>query len=347
MARMSRRDFLKVAGISAAGVILAEAGCAPQPSPAPSPTRNNSPILTEAALNAPSAPTSTSSPAATTSPTRSQPPSPTADQAYLAVARGADPASITQAALAALGGIERFVKPGQDVIIKPNMCVDYHPPEYAVTTNPIVVASLVTLCLGAGAKRVRVMDSPFGGTAEGAYTISGIAEAVKAAGGEMEIMSSFKYEQFEIPQGKDIKAWDFYRDVMETDVLINVPIAKHHSLARLTLGGKNMLGVIKSANQIHSNLGQRIADLVSAIRPSLTVVDAVRILVAHGPTGGSLNDVQEKNTIIASHDIVAADAYAATLFNKTGADIAYVKAAAEMGLGTLDLKGIRIEEVSV
>lgn len=347
MARMSRRDFLKVAGVSAAGLILTETGCAPKPGPAQPPTWTHSPIPAEAATDTPSAPASVSPPATTSTPTRSQPPSPTADQAYLAVARGPDPAAMTQAALTALGGIERFVKPGQDVIIKPNMCVDYHPPEYAVTTNPIVVASLVTLCLGAGAKRVRVMDSPFGGTAEGAYTISGIAEVVKAAGGEMEIMSSFKYKKFEIPQGKDIKAWEFYQDVMETDVLINVPIAKHHSLARLTLGGKNMLGVIKRPNQIHSDLGQRIADLVSAIHPSLTVVDAVRILVAHGPTGGSLDDVRQTNTIIASHDIVAADAYAATLFDKTGADIAYVKAAAEMGLGTLDLKSIRVEEVNV
>ena len=134
--------------------------------------------------------------------------------------------------------------------------------------------------------------------------------------------------------------------MLETNVLINVPIAKHHSLARLSLGCKNLLGVITQPNQMHRNLGQRIADLASLVRPTLTVVDAVRILTTHGPTGGSLNDVQRADTVIASHDMVAADAWAATLFGLTGADIGYVQAAAEMGLGTMDLDSIEVEEVS-
>ena len=271
---------------------------------------------------------------------------PKSDQAYLAVARGPDPAEITRTALAALGGMERFVKSGADVIIKPNICVSYHSAEYAATTNPTVVATLVSLCRSAGARRVRVMDTPFGGTPESAYTVSGIAEAVQAAGGEMEVMSPVKFATFAIPEGRDITEWDVYQDIINADVLINVPIAKHHSLARLTLGGKNLLGVIAKPNQIHRNLGQRIADLTSLVRPTLTVVDAVRILTAHGPTGGSLNDVQRADTVIASHDMVAADAWAATLFGLTGADIGYVHAAAEMGLGTMALDGIEIEEVS-
>lgn len=278
---------------------------------------------------------------------RASAPAPSGDQAYLAVARGADPAAITEAALKAVGGIERFVKPGQQVILKPNICVDYHTAEYAATTNPDVVATLVKLCLGAGAKRVRVLDMPFGGTPDSAYAISGIGEAVKNAGGEMEIMSPVKFIQTAIPDGKDLKTWEIYRDALEADVLIDVPIAKHHSLARLTLGGKNLLGLVTKPNQIHQNLGQRIADLISVIRPTLTVVDAYRILTAHGPTGGSLNDVKAAHTVIVSHDIVAADAYAATLFNLTGADIGFVKAAAAMGLGTLDLTSVKVAEVNV
>jgi len=277
-----------------------------------------------------------------------QAPAPTGSQAYLAVAHGGDPAAIVKAALTSLGGIERFVKQGQDVIIKPNICVDYHTPEYAVTTNPVVVATLVTLCLGAGAKRVRVMDSPFAGISpNSAYAVSGIEDAVKAAGGEMEVMSPIKFASFDIPQGKSITSWDIYRDVMETDVLIDVPIAKSHSLARLTLGSKNLLGLISDPNKIHSALGQRVADLVSIIRPNLTVVDACRILMDHGPTGGSLNDVKQANTIIASHDIIAADSYGATLFGLTGADIPYIQSGAEMGLGTLDLSAVKVEEVNV
>jgi uncharacterized protein (DUF362 family) len=241
--------------------------------------------------------------------------------------------------------MQRFVQTGDDVIIKPNIGTDYHPPEYATTTNPQVVATLVTLCLEAGAARVRVMDTPFGGTAESAYAISGIGDAVAAAGGKMEIMSPVKFRETPIPEGRDIHEWEVYQDALLSDVFINVPIAKHHSLARLTLGGKNLLGLVSHPNRLHRNLGQRVADLTSLVRPTLTVVDAMRILVDHGPTGGSLNDVQQTDTVIASHDTVAADAYAATLFGLSGADIGYVKAAHEMGLGTMALDQIRIEEL--
>ena len=139
--------------------------------------------------------------------------------------------------------------------------------------------------------------------------------------------------------------WPVYQDVLQADVFINVPIAKHHNLARLSLGMKNLLGVVQSRNRYHSNLGQRVADLTSLVYPTLTVVDAVRILVDHGPTGGSLSDVKQINTVIASHDPVAADSYAATLFNLSGADIAYIKAAAEMGLGEMDLSNLKIEKI--
>lgn len=274
-------------------------------------------------------------------------PTPAANQAYLSVARGTDPKAITQAALAAIGGIERFVKNGDDVIVKPNICVDYRTYEYGATTNPDVVAALIELCLGVGARRVRIMDLPFGGSPENAYANSGIGTAVKAAGGEMEVMNRAKFRKTEIPDGRDITSWEIYQEILTADVVINVPIAKHHSLARLSLGGKNLLGVILKPNQIHHNLGQRIADLVSLVRPQLTVVDAVRTLMTHGPTGGNLDDVRLTNTIIASHDIVAADAYAATLFDLSGKDITYVKAAAGMDLGTMDLDAIKIEHIAV
>jgi uncharacterized protein (DUF362 family) len=270
---------------------------------------------------------------------------PAADQAYLVVARGGSPAEITQRAIGALGGIERFVHSGDDVIIKPNICVAYHTYEYAATTNPEVVATLVSLCLGAGAKKVRVMDYPFGGSAEAAYERSGIAQAVTAAGGQMERMAKVKYQKTPIPDGRDLREWAVYQDVLEADAFINVPIAKHHNLARLSLGMKNLLGVVTSRSRLHSNLGQRVADLTSLVYPTLTVVDAVRILVDHGPTGGSLEDVKQVDTVIASHDPVAADSYAATLFDLAGADIPYIKAAAEMGLGELDLSSLKIEEI--
>ena len=254
---------------------------------------------------------------------------------------------MVQAAVEALGGIAQFVKAGDDVIIKPNICVAYHSYEYAATTNPEVVGTLVTLCKGAGARRVRVMDQPFGGTAEEAYARTGIGEAVKASGGQMEIMSALKFKATPIPNAIDIKKWPVYSDILQADVVINVPIAKHHNLARLTIGMKNLMGVVLDRNHLHLNLGQRVADLASLVKPSLTVVDCVRILMNNGPTGGDLNDVRLANTIIASRDIVAADSYAATLFNLKGVDIPAVRAGAQMGLGTTDLASIKIEEMSV
>lgn len=329
---INRRDFLIKAGITGAGLYLA--GCANKSTeslPTPFSQVNSAAAQGTDALE--THPAETSEPAI--------------GAAYLAVARGDDAAEITRRAIAAVGGMGRFVKNGADVIIKPNICTDYYSYEYAATTNPVVVATLVNLALAAGAKRVRVMDNPFGGTARSAYKRSGIEDAVSAAGGEMEVMNQNKFRKAEIPNGLDIKQWDFYKDILDADVVINVPIAKHHGITGLTLGAKNLMGTILNRGQIHGNIHQRIADLASRIKPALTVVDAVRILMDNGPTGGNLDDVKQLNTVIASADIVAADAYGASLFGIKGSDIGYIKAAADMGLGTLDLTAIKIEEIAV
>jgi uncharacterized protein (DUF362 family) len=262
------------------------------------------------------------------------------------VVRGDDPAALTRRAVNALGGIERFVKAGQSVIIKPNICVAYHGPEYAATTNPQVVAELVKLCREAGASSVTVMDHPFGGTAEEAYKISQIGDAVNAAGGQMVVMSSVKFKDTAIPEGKDIKKWPIFQDALKADVIIDVPIAKHHGTTRLTLAAKNLMGLTEDRGSLHANLGERIVDLYTLFRPKLIVVDAYRMLMNNGPTGGNLNDVKLAKTVIASHDIIAADAYATTLFGLKADAISYVKVGAARGLGTLDLKSIKIEEIT-
>lgn len=345
---LSRRTFLKLTATVAAGAALA--GCTPRENPAapgeaatagigpthpPNSTVEIIPTEPTTAETSPTEPPASPEPTATTKP------------AYLAVARGPDPAAITRAAIEALGGMASFVSPGFEVIIKPNICTDYHPPEYASTTNPTVVGTLVTMCLEAGAGRVRVMDYPFGGTAKSAYDISGIADAVEAAGGEMHVMSQAKYTMVEIPEGRDIHSIDIYPDILEADLLINVPIAKDHGSTRLTLGAKNLMGTIANRGMMHENLTQRIADLASLVRPALTVIDAVRILTANGPTGGDLQDVKQLDTVIASRDIVAADAYATTLFGLNGSDIGYISACADLGLGTMELSSIDIREVNL
>lgn len=330
MPHWTRRRFLLAGGSAAVGAALWAAGCggdqtAEEPPLPERRTASPSPLETQG------------------QPPTDQPPP---GYAGLAVARGGDPARTTTAALAALGGMGRFVRRGDDVVVKPNICSGAHPPEYAATTNPEVVGTLVALCLEAGAQRVRVMDSPFGSPADEAYRVSGIAAATERAGGEIVYMSPARFQRFKIPEGRDLTEWDIYRDVLSCDVLIDVPIAKDHGLSRLTLGGKNLLGVVLDPGQLHSNIGQRTADLVSVCRPTLTVVDAVRILVANGPTGGDLGDVERRDTVIASPDIVAADSYAATLFGLEGGDIPYVRAAYEMGLGEIDLERVDVSRVT-
>jgi uncharacterized protein (DUF362 family) len=349
MAILTRRRFLH--GTMALGLGALVSACAPAGKP-PAKEQEAQPVVErqEGATPAPTPVVATKASPATAIPatTAAKVASPApAESAYMAVVHGADPEAMTMRALAALGGIERFVKNGYEVIVKPNMCNAYNGPEYASTTNPQVVATLVRMCLGAGAKRVRVMDYPFAGSMQNAYQKSGIEEAVKAAGGEMELMSSMEFVETPVPNGVDIKSWPVYRPVLEADLVVNVPIAKHHGSARLTLAAKNLMGVIENRGRMHSNLGQRIADIASLIRPQLTVVDAVRILMANGPTGGNLADVKEMNTIIASHDFVAADAYATSFFDMKPEEIAYIVNGAKMGLGTMDLASIKVEKLEV
>ena len=263
------------------------------------------------------------------------------------VARGGEPEEMVRRALAAFGGLETFVPSGSRVVVKPNICVAYHTYEYAATTNPWVVGALVKLAYEAGAGSVQVFDYPFGGSAQKAYVRSGIEEQVKAAGGEMMSIQGFKFVSADVPQGVDLKQTKAFKDALEADVLIDVPIAKHHGSARLTLGMKNLMGLIQNRGAIHQNLGQRIADLATLFRPTLTVVDAVRILMNHGPSGGNLDDVKKLDTVIVSPDIVAADSYATTLFGLQPGDIAYIAAATKMGLGSSDLSSLRIEEITV
>ncbi len=321
----------------ASPTVAASATAAASETESPIPTEGQ-PSPTAGEPQAPS-PTETQAPTATATPSAGPP--------HLVVARGGEPEALVRQAMLALGGMGRFVQPGYSVIIKPNICVAYHTYEYAATTNPWVVGSLVQLCREAGAARVRVMDSPFGGTPEEAYLRSGIQEQVQAAGGGMEIMAPFKYVTTEIPEGRDLRQWDFYDEVLNADLVIDVPIAKHHSLAKLTLAMKNLMGVITRRSAMHRNLGQRLADLSSLVRPGLVVVDAVRVLTDNGPTGGNLEDVRKMDTVIATADIVAADSYAATLFGRQPLDLDYVRAGTEMGLGRSDLGNLRIEELSV
>lgn len=345
MPELSRKDFLRLLAASVGSIgSLYLTGCLDREK------LISKSLLSEKISSTPFEPgsTATHTPAASSS-TPEIIGSPTPTQAFpdLVVARKGDPEEMVRRSIEALGGMKRYVKSGDAVLIKPNICVAYHDYQYAATTNPWVVGALVKLALDAGAKKVNVLDYPFGGTAEQAYHVSGIQAEVNKAGGKMVVMTNLKYVNTDIPQGLDLKNTRIYDDVLNADVLINVPVAKHHQLARLTLAMKNLMGVIFDRPMMHANMGQRLADLSSRVRSHLVIIDAVRMLMANGPTGGNLNDVKKADTIIASGDIVAADSYAATLFGLKPDDLAYIKKGHKMGLGNKNLDQLKIEEINL
>lgn len=266
-----------------------------------------------------------------------------AQKTDLVVARGASPAKTTLAAMNAMGGIKRFISRGDIVVVKPNIGWD-RTPEYAANTNPVVVATLVRLCHEAGAKKVKVFDYPVN-DARRCYKQSGIADAARAAGAEVSFIDERKFRDVRI-NGMALKSWPLYKDILETDKIINVPIAKTHGLATLTLGMKNWMGVMGGwRSRLHHRIDENLVDVSRAIKPTLVVLDAVRILTASGPQGGDLDDVKKLDTIIVGTDQVAVDAYGATLFGMKGADLGYVKLGHEVGLGNMNLSRLKIRRI--
>ena len=270
------------------------------------------------------------------------------DNPLLAVAKGKDYGALVERVMKPLGGIAAFVKEGARVVVKPNIGWE-RTPEQAANTHPDVVKAVVQQCLAAGAKRVLVFDRTCN-DARRSYAKSGIQAAVESIDDSRAKCVFFDEKNtvpVEIANGKSLKKFDFYQDALESDCdcYINVPIAKNHVSAKLTLGLKNIMGVIGgNRGEIHKDLGRRIADLNLVIYPKLTIIDATRILLRHGPTGGNLEDVKVLDTLIASADTVATDAYATTLFDLKPEQIASTVAGAKLGLGVMDLAKIKVVE---
>ncbi len=263
----------------------------------------------------------------------------------LAVAHGASPEKIVKAAIDAMGGIRTFISRGDVVVIKPNLAWD-RTPEQAGTTNPEVVAAVVKLCFEAGAKKVRVFDRPVNDPRR-CYVQSGIAPAAGALGADVDFVDERKFKDMDI-NGTALKSWPLYTEIFEADKVINIPIAKHHGSAKLTMSLKNWMGVMGGRRrQIHQKLDESLVDLSTKIKPTLTVLDAVRILTANGPQGGSLADVKKLDTVVVGVDQVAIDSYGATLFGMKGSDLGYVRIGNERGLGKMDLNKVKIRKIQV
>lgn len=263
----------------------------------------------------------------------------------LVVAHGSSPSKITKAAIDAMGGMKRFISRGDVVIIKPNIAWD-RTPEYAANTNPSVVAEVAKMCYEAGAKKVKIFDRTVNDPRR-CYVQSGIADAAKAVGAEVSYVDERKFKEMDI-KGEAMKSWPLYADIFEADKVINIPIAKHHSLARLTMAIKNWMGVMGgSRRQIHQRLDESLADIAMFIKPTLTILDAVRILTANGPQGGSLDDVKRLDTVVVGVDQVAVDSFGATLFGMKGSDLGYISIADKRGIGTMDITKLKIKKIDI
>ena len=264
--------------------------------------------------------------------------------AKLAVRNGKDIPALVAETLGALGGMATFVKRGETVVVKPNIGWD-RTVEQGANTHPLVVRAVIEHCLEAGAKEVRVFDRTCNDPRR-CYVQSGIQDVVEGMKSErvkIEHMDRRAYRDLDIANGKDLTRWSFYQPALDADRFINLPVAKHHGISTLTLGMKNIMGVIGgNRGRLHQNIAESLADINSVVHSTLTLVDATRILVANGPQGGRLEDVRLLDTLIASADIIAADAYAATLFGHRPEDIPTIVAGARRGLGSLDLSPGRL-----
>jgi uncharacterized protein (DUF362 family) len=263
----------------------------------------------------------------------------------LAVAIGGAPGPMVRKTIDLLGGMKNFVSAGDVVVVKPNIGWD-RKPELAATTNPEVVSEVVKMCLEAGAKKVKVFDRSCN-AAQRCYESSGIKKAASDAGAEVSYTLDPLFKETSFPQGVLLKSWAVYKPALECDVLINIPIAKHHGLSRLTLGMKNLMGILGGdRGNIHQSIDEKLADVANLVKPKLTILDAYRILTNNGPTGGNPRDVKLTKTIIAGRNIASVDAYGTTLFGLKPVDLSCIVLGNKFGLGEIDLSKLIIEKYS-
>ena len=263
----------------------------------------------------------------------------------IVIVHGADPWLMVKAAVDRLGGIGRFIKPGERVAIKPNVAWD-RLPEQAANTNPAVVGAVARLARLARPGGVVVTDVSLNDPAR-CFDRSGIKDAAEQAAARVWVPGADDYKLVDL-QGELLKVWPVSRIFLESQRVINVPVVKHHSLCGSSLAQKNWYGILGGRrNQLHQKIHTSIADLASAVRPTLTIMDATRVLMRNGPTGGSLNDVKVFNTIIAGTDEVAIDAYSMALLGADPMAAEFMLMSQKRGLGRIDWKSGGFVEITV
>lgn len=270
----------------------------------------------------------------------------------LVAVMGGEPAEMFRKGIEAMGGMKKFIKKGQKVVVKPNIGWD-KVPELAANTNPELVGEIVKQCYKAGAKEVIVFDHSCDNWVQ-AYATSGIEAAAKAAGAKLVPGDTENYyEEINLPQAVSLKTTKIHKAILDCDVWINVPILKTHGGAKMTVAMKNLMGINWDRRWMHrNNLPQCIADLNTLDKkPILNIVDAYRVMQANGPRGKTEADVVTPKAMFISTDIVAVDTAAIKFFNQIKSmplsDVKYLKFSEEHQIGTMDIESLNIKRIKL
>lgn len=274
---------------------------------------------------------------------------PAAPAAWIVEGRGLTPGysirDLTRKVFETAGGMGKFISKGDVVVIKPNISWAREP-SLAATTHPEVLEAVIELCQEAGAAKVRIADNTIH-DAQRCFAVTGAGLVAQKTGAELIHPRSSLMKEMNL-HGSRLNVWPVFTPLVEADKVINLPVAKVHGLSGLTLGMKNWIGGVGGRRSaLHQDIHQTIVDLAQFFNPQITLIDAVRIMTANGPSGGSPSDVTAANRLILGVDPVAVDAQSALLFGKKPEDIGFIRLGAKWGLGTMDLTGIDRQSVSV
>jgi uncharacterized protein (DUF362 family) len=263
----------------------------------------------------------------------------------VAQVKGSSPYEITRRALAEIGGMARVVSRGDVVMVKPNIGWN-RTVEQAACTNPEVLRAVIELAFAAGAKKVIVMDHTCH-KAEDCYQRSGIEAMARKAGAEVRFSDENRLVLHDF-KGEVLGKWPVFRDHLEVDKFINVPVLKHHGSSGLTMAMKNLYGILGgNRGKLHRDMGENIADLANGFRSDLVVIDAFRVLMRNGPVGGRLSDVELRQTVFASTHIMHADVAAATLFGRDAREVEFLQAAHARKMGEIDIARVQLKSLNI
>lgn len=261
----------------------------------------------------------------------------------VAWAAGTNKEDILKRVLSPLGGMGKFVK-GKRVVLKPNGGWA-RAPSVAANTNPDLLVALAKIAKSAGAKEVKIVERPCDTPWKLTFDTNELNKA--AARAKVKLVAGAKKSQFKqvaIGKGKVLKRTDVIKEVLDCDVLINVPVLKVHSTTKMTAGIKNLMGIVwdRQAWHVSADLDQCIADFLYAVKPQLTIVDCTTVLLSNGPKGPG--KTKTLNKVVASTDPVACDAYACTLIDIKGSQVPHLAKAAKLGFGEIDVAKMTVKK---